>query len=83
MRAKLTLAEREFVCQTCGTRIDRDVNAALNLAALADQAVHGELRRDLKQPVGNPRKTAMSGNGYCHGKAAISSQGRLCEVATP
>ncbi len=41
VRAKLTLAERQFVCQARGTRIDRDLNAALNLAALADQAVHG------------------------------------------
>lgn len=83
VRAKLTLAERQFVCQSCGTRIDRDLNAALNLAALADQTVHGELRRDVKQPAGSPRKTATSGNGYRHGKAAISSQGCLREVATP
>ncbi|MCA1672442.1 MAG: transposase, partial [Actinobacteria bacterium] len=38
VRAKLTLAEREFVCELCGTRLDRDLNAARNLAALAAQA---------------------------------------------
>lgn len=37
VRAKLTLAEREFMCESCGTRLDRDLNAAYNLAALASQ----------------------------------------------
>ncbi len=83
VKAKLSLAEREFVCDTCGTRLDRDTNAALNLAVLADQAVLGELRPDVKRPAGNPRQPATGGNGYRHGKAAISSQGRLREVATP
>jgi putative transposase len=35
-KAKLSLAEREFHCATCGTRIGRDVNAAINLARLGD-----------------------------------------------
>jgi IS605 OrfB family transposase len=34
-KAKLTLSERQFACETCGLVIDRDHNAALNLAALA------------------------------------------------
>jgi putative transposase len=68
VRAKLTLAEREFACQSCGTRLDRDLNAALNLAALADRVVLGELRPDAKQPAGNPRKTTTGGTGYRHGK---------------
>lgn len=68
VRAKLTLAEREFNCDACGARLDRDFNAALNLAALADQVVLGELRPDIKQPAGNQRKTTIGGNGYRHGK---------------
>ncbi|WP_349815168.1 IS607 family element RNA-guided endonuclease TnpB [Curtobacterium sp. MCBD17_040] len=32
VKAKLTLAEREYVCTTCGMVIDRDLNAAVNLA---------------------------------------------------
>ncbi|WP_205650244.1 zinc ribbon domain-containing protein [Actinoplanes solisilvae] len=32
---KPALSEREFACEACGLVIDRDRNAALNLAALA------------------------------------------------
>jgi putative transposase len=36
VKAKLTLAERSFTCEACGLRIDRDLNAARNLAKLVD-----------------------------------------------
>jgi putative transposase len=51
VRAKLTLAEREFHCESCGLVLDRDLNAASTLAALADEVVLGELRPDGKQTV--------------------------------
>jgi putative transposase len=35
VKAKLTLAERTFTCEVCGLGIDRDLNAARNLATLA------------------------------------------------
>jgi putative transposase len=35
VKAKLGLAERSFVCDSCGLRTDRDLNAARNLAQLA------------------------------------------------
>ncbi|MFE9956859.1 IS607 family element RNA-guided endonuclease TnpB [Micromonospora sp. NPDC005299] len=37
VKTKLALSERTYTCQTCGLTIDRDRNAALNLAALAAQ----------------------------------------------
>ncbi|MET8907521.1 IS607 family element RNA-guided endonuclease TnpB [Micromonospora sp. NPDC004551] len=37
VKTKLALSERTYHCQTCGLTIDRDHNAALNLAALAAQ----------------------------------------------
>jgi putative transposase len=54
VRAKLTLAERVFTCESCGARCDRDLNAARNLAALADRVVEGELRPDGKPTVETP-----------------------------
>jgi putative transposase len=44
-KTKLMLSERTYACKTCGLVLDRDHNAALNLAALA--ADTGELRREL------------------------------------
>jgi IS605 OrfB family transposase len=35
VKAKLTLPERTFACEGCGLRLDRDLNAARNLAKLA------------------------------------------------
>jgi putative transposase len=37
-KTKLALSEREYHCEACGLVIDRDHNAALNLAALAAQS---------------------------------------------
>jgi putative transposase len=34
VKARLTLAERTFCCEACGLRVDRDLNAARNLAKL-------------------------------------------------
>jgi putative transposase len=48
-KAKLALSQRTFVCTACGLVLDRDHNAARNLAALA--ADTGELRRE--QPDGS------------------------------
>ena len=35
VKAKLALSERTFICHACGLMIDRDLNAAVNLAQLA------------------------------------------------
>jgi putative transposase len=36
---QLTLADRTFHCQTCGLMLDRDLNAAINLAKLAGSSL--------------------------------------------
>ena len=38
VKAKLALSERTYVCTTCGLALDRDINAATNLARLAGSA---------------------------------------------
>lgn len=35
VKSKQLLSQRQYECETCGLTIDRDVNAALNIAALA------------------------------------------------
>ena len=41
VRAKLTLSERTFVCGACGLVIDRDTNAAVNLARYGTKILSG------------------------------------------
>ena len=38
VKRNLSLSERTFVCEDCGYRMDRDINAAMNLAHLANQS---------------------------------------------
>lgn len=38
VRAKLPLSERTYSCPACGNRMDRDLNAAVNLARIAGHA---------------------------------------------
>jgi len=41
VKTKLCLSERTYVCAACGLVLDRDVNAALNLASLVKRVVAG------------------------------------------
>jgi putative transposase len=41
VKAKLPLSVQVFCCEACGFHIDRDLNAALNLAALVTEVVAG------------------------------------------
>jgi putative transposase len=40
--AKLSLSERVFACEACGHEQDRDLNAALNLARMAQLSAQAE-----------------------------------------
>ena len=42
VRAKLALSERVFSCEACGLVLDRDLNAALNLARMAQRHAQAE-----------------------------------------
>jgi putative transposase len=49
VRAKLRLCERVYSCMSCGLRIDRDLNAAVNLARLTE--LSPQVLRRLETPV--------------------------------
>ena len=38
VKRNLSLSERNFICEDCGYNMDRDINAAMNLAHLANQS---------------------------------------------
>ena len=51
VKAKLSLSERRFACKACGLVLDRDLNAARNLARLAEpvaRSVSGDDKRPLR-----------------------------------
>jgi putative transposase len=57
VKAKLSLSERTYKCEHCCLVIDRDLNAARNLAALAGGASSPSRGATVNEPAGNPRKT--------------------------
>jgi putative transposase len=80
VKTKLRLSMRTFTCDECGLVLDRDLNAARNLATLADQVAGSASTEScagtINMPAGNPRKTAtptgVQGTGYRHGKTTPS-----------
>lgn len=55
VKAKLSLNERTYVCDACGLRIDRDLNAAINInvAGSAPETLNargGDIRHDRRKP---------------------------------
>ncbi|MPY82299.1 MAG: transposase [Actinophytocola sp.] len=59
-KPNLTLAERTYMCEHCGAMIDRDLNAAINLARLGDTHHTGGTRTGTGS---SPAATASSGDG--------------------
>lgn len=72
LKTKLRLSERSYHCETCGITLDRDLNAARNLAALANEVRTStsspSCGATLNEPAGNPHKASHVGSGYRHGK---------------
>jgi putative transposase len=51
----LSLAEREYVCEQCGLKIDRDLNAALNLVAASWSETENACGEDVRLVADPPR----------------------------
>jgi len=67
VKAKLRLSERTFQCEHCGLVIDRDLNAARNLANLVagfDPESPGEEKTARQKP----RKASPAGRGIAAGR---------------
>jgi putative transposase len=77
VKAKLRPSERVYQCEHCGLVLDRDLNAARNLAALVERDTSSaSCVVRLNEPAGNPRKPTLGGNGYRHGKAHAGQRQR-------
>jgi putative transposase len=79
VKAKLTLTERTFCCEACGLVMDRDLNAARNLAKLVQsvaqsgwetQNARGADRKT--QRAGQVAMKREAGTGSCPGEAGIA-----------
>jgi putative transposase len=64
VKTKLPLRVREYVCERCGLVLDRDENAALNLAALVERQVAGS-GPETRNGRGADRKTGPGPAGGC------------------
>ncbi|MGI8305632.1 zinc ribbon domain-containing protein [Saccharopolyspora hattusasensis] len=71
-KAKLRLSERTCTCEHCGLVLDRDLNAARNLAALVEYergASSASCAVTINEPDGNPPKTrTMRAKGTATGR---------------
>ncbi|WP_036016643.1 IS607 family element RNA-guided endonuclease TnpB [Lentzea albidocapillata] len=81
MKAKLPLRVRAFHCDECDLVIDRDLNAAHNLAALAIETTGSTSTAScvgtLNKPDGNPRKTRnLRATGTATGRPAQPRAGQ-------
>lgn len=69
----LTLAQRTYRCASCGLELDRDLNAAINLAAWAD--AHAARDREATGPDTNARGGEGSGQRTRTGETSPSEAG--------
>jgi putative transposase len=75
VRETLSLADRVFECSACGLKIDRDLNAAINLAAWAENHAQApERQADARDT--NARREERSG------PPLRADETSLCEAGT-
>ena len=78
-KPRLTLAERTYECEHCGIVLDRDLNAAINLARLGETQTLGESSPAGSGPVagrGATRETEPATTGNAAGEEASTPHQR-------
>ncbi|MFE3798512.1 IS607 family element RNA-guided endonuclease TnpB [Nocardia tengchongensis] len=75
VKTKLALGERVFRCDHCGLVLDRDVNAARNLAALVSSA---SCVGTVNMPAGNRVRPGSPGGGIATGRPETEVAGQPC-----
>jgi putative transposase len=85
VKAKLPLRVRVFHCEGCGLVLDRDLNAARNLAALvARETSSPSCGATVNEPAGNPGKTrATRAAGTATGRPAPTGAGQRRDCKAP
>jgi putative transposase len=89
VKTKLRLSERNYHCDRCGLVVDRDLNAARNLALLASEVTAGTSSPScgvtVNEPDGNPCQTRTAraagiatGRPAVMGRANAAPQGDGC-----
>jgi putative transposase len=87
-KPSLPLSERTFICKACGLVIDRDLNAALNLAALVHAVAPGTASSSGNRPVtpacaqGEERFTGLPGCSSANCEDGASRSPRPGKTAT-
>jgi putative transposase len=89
VKAKLPLRMRTYICESCGLVIDRDENAARNLAALVKRHVAGsgpetENGRGADRKTGLARRVAVkrqSGTAYAGQAGTVPAQAGTANVS--
>ncbi|WP_405149217.1 transposase [Nocardia salmonicida] len=74
-RADLRLHERVFNCDTCGAALDRDLNAAINLATWAEQRATQVRDPQAGGPVINAHRQSRSGRHLRVGETGLNDVG--------
>ncbi|MFE2996369.1 zinc ribbon domain-containing protein [Nocardia sp. NPDC059246] len=75
VKAELALSERVFVCDRCGLVLDRDLNAARNLAVLESTRSCGGT---INMPDGNHVRPGSPGSGIATGRPETAVAGQPC-----
>jgi putative transposase len=75
MKTELSLSERMYECEQCGLRINRDLNAALNLVAVSlpeTLTACGEDVRLVADPLGYAKQTSVKQEPNCNQRWKMS-----------